>query len=254
MTDNTTPAGLPPLPANISHVTRRIRACESEEPAQLVLEYAMRAYALAAIACQGDAQTRGDERRHFVCVCPDCAKPTQPAAPLPAVPDWRMLTSDEIDEVFERPRQHNAFVYQAKDLIDAFIAKNSKPAAPPAPASREQDSSHLAACAGDRVQVPLTEPKHWEGLRRLGWVIHDCRVCGESAGCMESPPLPLAEGKCVELWLKVSGGDYDAWGSVLEYSRRLEAAHGIVEPARGNDEATGQIKSTPGISASGGKE
>jgi hypothetical protein len=42
--------GLPALPSNVSHVTRRIRACESEVPAQLVLEHAMTAYAESARA------------------------------------------------------------------------------------------------------------------------------------------------------------------------------------------------------------
>ena len=45
---NTTP--LPPLPENTPHLTRRIRACESEVPAQVVLEHAMQAYATAARA------------------------------------------------------------------------------------------------------------------------------------------------------------------------------------------------------------
>lgn len=51
---NTTPSPareaveLPPVPANVSHVTRRVRACEGEVPAQLVLEHAMRTYALKA--------------------------------------------------------------------------------------------------------------------------------------------------------------------------------------------------------------
>lgn len=52
------PAGetpLPPIPANAGHVTRRIRACESEAPAQLVLEHAMRAYARAALSQRGGA-------------------------------------------------------------------------------------------------------------------------------------------------------------------------------------------------------
>ena len=44
----TTP--LPPLPENTPHLTRRIRACESEVPAQVVLEHAMQAYATAARA------------------------------------------------------------------------------------------------------------------------------------------------------------------------------------------------------------
>lgn len=45
---STTP--LPPLPTNTPHVTRRIRACESEVPAQVVLEHALHAYAQQARA------------------------------------------------------------------------------------------------------------------------------------------------------------------------------------------------------------
>lgn len=44
----TTP--LPPIPANTPHLTRRIRACESEVPAQVVLEHVMQAYATQARA------------------------------------------------------------------------------------------------------------------------------------------------------------------------------------------------------------
>jgi len=44
MTDN-----LPPFPKNVMNVLRRIRACESEAPAQLVLEHALHDYARVAI-------------------------------------------------------------------------------------------------------------------------------------------------------------------------------------------------------------
>lgn len=39
----------PPLPTNIGHVLRRIRRCENEVAAQVVLEYAMRAYGHACM-------------------------------------------------------------------------------------------------------------------------------------------------------------------------------------------------------------
>jgi len=38
------------LPSNTPHITRRIRACESEVPAQVVLEHAMRKYAEEQVA------------------------------------------------------------------------------------------------------------------------------------------------------------------------------------------------------------
>lgn len=50
---------LPELPSNISHVMRRIRACESEVPAQLVLEHALREYARAAIQQAAGAVPEG---------------------------------------------------------------------------------------------------------------------------------------------------------------------------------------------------
>ena len=44
---------LPPLPANLLHIVRRIRACEGEIAAQVVFEHALNEYALAAIQAQG---------------------------------------------------------------------------------------------------------------------------------------------------------------------------------------------------------
>ena len=41
---------LPPLPTNLAHVTRRIRACESEVPAQVVLEHCIRQAQRDAVA------------------------------------------------------------------------------------------------------------------------------------------------------------------------------------------------------------
>ena len=41
---------LPPLPTNVTHVTRRVRRCESDVPAQLVLEHFAMEYAKSAIA------------------------------------------------------------------------------------------------------------------------------------------------------------------------------------------------------------
>lgn len=46
---------LPPLPPNVMNVLRRIRACEGEVPAQVVLEHAMQAYARAAIEANKQA-------------------------------------------------------------------------------------------------------------------------------------------------------------------------------------------------------
>ena len=42
--------GLPPMPSNVAHVTRRIRRCESDVPAQLVLEHFAMEYARAILA------------------------------------------------------------------------------------------------------------------------------------------------------------------------------------------------------------
>jgi len=47
------PSPLPDMPANVSHVTRRIRRCENETAAQLVLEHFAKEYARAAIAARG---------------------------------------------------------------------------------------------------------------------------------------------------------------------------------------------------------
>jgi len=43
---------LPPLPANLLHVVRRIRACKGEIAAQFVFEHALNEYAVAAIQAQ----------------------------------------------------------------------------------------------------------------------------------------------------------------------------------------------------------
>jgi hypothetical protein len=48
---------VPPMPSNASHVTRRIRRCESEAAAQLVLEQFAMEYARAALA----AASAGDQ-------------------------------------------------------------------------------------------------------------------------------------------------------------------------------------------------
>ena len=42
-------AALPPMPNNVAHVMRRIRRCESEVPAQLVLEHFAIEYAVKAV-------------------------------------------------------------------------------------------------------------------------------------------------------------------------------------------------------------
>jgi hypothetical protein len=47
------PSALPDMSANVSHVTRRIRRCENEPAAQLVLEHFAKEYARAAIAAGG---------------------------------------------------------------------------------------------------------------------------------------------------------------------------------------------------------
>lgn len=47
---------LPPMLSNVAHVTRRIRRCESDTPAQLVLEHFARGYARAALAAPVAAQ------------------------------------------------------------------------------------------------------------------------------------------------------------------------------------------------------
>lgn len=44
---------LPPLPENLPHVVRRIRACQCELVAQVVFEHALNSYAIAAIKAQG---------------------------------------------------------------------------------------------------------------------------------------------------------------------------------------------------------
>lgn len=44
---------LPPLPANLPNVVRRIRACEGEVAAQVVFEHALNEYAIAAMEAQG---------------------------------------------------------------------------------------------------------------------------------------------------------------------------------------------------------
>lgn len=41
---------LPELPKNVQHIMRRIRACEGEEAARIVLEHALREYGRACIA------------------------------------------------------------------------------------------------------------------------------------------------------------------------------------------------------------
>lgn len=44
------PQELPELPKNVQHIMRRIRACEGEEAARIVLEHALREYGRACIA------------------------------------------------------------------------------------------------------------------------------------------------------------------------------------------------------------
>lgn len=44
---------LPPLPANLPNVVRRIRACEGEIAAQVVFEHALNKHAIAAMEAQG---------------------------------------------------------------------------------------------------------------------------------------------------------------------------------------------------------
>jgi hypothetical protein len=51
--------GLPPLPTNVAHVTRRIRRCESDVPAQVVLEHFAREYGRDAIAADRRAREGG---------------------------------------------------------------------------------------------------------------------------------------------------------------------------------------------------
>ena len=67
MTTNTDGAmpELPDMPSNIGHVMRRIRACESEVPAQLVLEHALREYARAAIEQAAGAVPEGRSDKDF---------------------------------------------------------------------------------------------------------------------------------------------------------------------------------------------
>lgn len=62
---------------------------------------------------------------------------------------------------------------------------------------------------------------------------------------------PLTEARIEEIarpFIKLVGGHWDYEdairdnGDIEDFARAIEAAHGIVEPARGNDAATGQIK------------
>jgi hypothetical protein len=58
MNTDTDAVQMPPMPSNISHVMRRIRRCEGETAAQLVLEHFAMEYARAALvhtAEQADA-------------------------------------------------------------------------------------------------------------------------------------------------------------------------------------------------------
>lgn len=59
--------GLPPMPTNVAHVMRRIRRCETEAAAQVVLEHFAIQYAMTAIArpVEQPAPTPADERASF---------------------------------------------------------------------------------------------------------------------------------------------------------------------------------------------
>lgn len=73
----TTP--LPPIPANTPHITRRIRLCESEVPAQVVLEHAMQAYATQARA---DLEAENKRLREALIACLEKGKRWHPCDPV----------------------------------------------------------------------------------------------------------------------------------------------------------------------------
>lgn len=153
---------LPPYPSNISHVTRRIRACEGETAAQIVLEYAMREYASAAIA---EVQQKLDDmtadylRRHReVCELKFGRAAVEQAAV--AVPGDRR-------EAFEQHLTRNVsglgtFLeatakYENGDYVSKFSQQHWltwQAAAPTSPVQPDsgglgaKTSDHLAACDG----------------------------------------------------------------------------------------------------------
>lgn len=169
------------------------------------------------------AATAGDERRHVICLCPDCTKPAAQAEPVAPIEDAQRLWSaaEFLRAVWSQSGWTDDQIAERKFRVAYDLEQiGNRLAAESKPAAQGVDRQRLTKAQVDACWDGLMPSGH--GKRR-----YDIARAIESAALAQAPAGWTDDQMVRFAWLVLNGFKVNPGPSILERLESFRAAEGV---------------------------